>query len=270
MGLFTRKYDLYKDCLRMEFDLQSKKYVFYLYHEQIPYNLLNRKTKKYLDEQNNELNINNDLMEQKVKQAEINRRYDKLKSLGYSCNSFEVLTENKGTMSSQMETYLNNLLAEKDVLLGIHRVGDRISQEQIEDILINGLIITGHLGGAATNDKNLNRNVSYYADNSTIVKELMYANAYKNSVGSILIRIPDQDLTKNIFITDEFGATRLNPKYILGYVPLEENHHIETIISPDQVMKKKNSSNSTDIDILQLYEQIYPTEEIVEEKNRTL
>lgn len=69
----------------------------------------------------------------------------------------------------------------------------------------------------------------------------MYANQYKNSKGGILIRIPDSDLTGNIFITDKNGQTRLNPKYIVGYIPVDENHHIEEIIQINSNNQIKNS-----------------------------
>ena len=73
-----------------------------------------------------------------------------------------------------------------------------------------------------------------------IIKELMYADEYKDSKGSILIRIPDYDLDKNIFVIDDNGRTRLNPKYIVGYVPVYENHHLESIITPNMI----NTMNS--------------------------
>ena len=71
----------------------------------------------------------------------------------------------------------------------------------------------------------------------------MHANAYKNSKGSILIRIPDNDLSGNIFITDKDGLIRLDPKYIIGYVPLEPNNHIETIITPSELKVNTISYN---------------------------
>ena len=59
----------------------------------------------------------------------------------------------------------------------------------------------------------------------------MYADLYKDSVGSILIKIPDNVLEsgEDIFVHDGI-ANRLNPKYIIGYVPLYKEHHIENII----------------------------------------
>lgn len=50
-------------------------------------------------------------------------------------------------------------MSEKDVLLGIHQVGDSISSCEIEDILANWLKITKHLWGATNNEKQLSNNV---------------------------------------------------------------------------------------------------------------
>lgn len=268
MGLFSKKYDREKDFLRLEFDLDSKQYVFYFHKDPVQYNLLNRKTKKYLDEQNKVLNNDEKLMASRIKMAKDSERFAFLRSIGFTCDSFQALTENKGTMSKQMDEYLTKLTSEENVLLGIHRVGN-LPQDKINDILINGLIITGHLGGAADCPKQLKQNVSYYADNTVIIKELMYADAYKDSIGSILIKIPDDDLTQNIFVTDNDGITRLNPKYILGYVPLEENHHIETIVRPSDLVKPKEEVNSSDVNVDELFDQLYSEQEIVEETPKT-
>ena len=167
----------------------------------------------------------------------------KLKSLGFSCDSFEYLGPAQGTMSREMEALLSRLISEENVLLGIHRIGDNDSKEKIEDILTNGLEITGHLGGVAQSNKELKNNVSYYPNNKTIIKELMYADKYKNSKGSILIRIPDEDLKQNIFINTSDGETRLNPKYIVGYVPVYKNHHLELITTLETIKKSKYSYN---------------------------
>ena len=69
----------------------------------------------------------------------------------------------------------------------------------------------------------------------------MYADLYKDSVGSLLIKIPDSVLEngEDIFVHDGIG-NRLNPKYILGYVPLYPNHHIEKIIENKFFYEKAN------------------------------
>lgn len=48
-----------------------------------------------------------------------------------------------------------------------------------------------------------------------------------------------------IYIRDSEGCIRLNPKYIVGYVPLYENHHLETIITPQSLLKTNSSYGYT-------------------------
>lgn len=230
MKIFSKKYDLEKDHLRIVFDSNTREYLTYYGKSIIPHESLNRKSKKILNKKNAELINNPTLLSKEIYQAKVISRFKKLESLGYSPSSFEYLGTVNGTMSKELEKLLSKLTKEENVLLGVHRLGSSSSPEVIEDILTSGLKITGHLEGAAQHKKSLGNNVSYYPDNKTIIKELMYASEYKNSKGSILIRIPDTDLTGNIFITDQNRQTRLNPKYIVGYIPVDENHHIEEII----------------------------------------
>ena len=46
-------------------------------------------------------------------------------------------------------------------------------------------------------------------------------------------------------MVDSNGKTRLNPKYIVGYVLLYENHHLETIITPHSLSKTNSSYDYT-------------------------
>lgn len=243
MELFKKKYDIEKDRLRIIFNEEERKYICYYGSTPIPYNILNRKSKKIIDSKNKELLTNTKLLEKEIKLAKAKSRFRKLQSLGYTCGSFEYLGEVHGTMSQEIETLLKNLTSEENILLGIHRVKFSTQTDSIEDILINGLKMTGHRDGAVPNSSVLNNNVSYYSDNKTIIKELMYADEFKNSKGSILIKIPDEDLQKNIYVTDKDGCTRLNPKYIIGYVPLYENHHLENIITLNQLKTNTSQNN---------------------------
>ena len=124
--------------------------------------------------------------------------------MGYTCHSFEYLGKANGTMSKQMEELLEKLTNEKNILLGIHRIKEYTTQEAIDDILANGLKMTGHFDGSIPTSRELQNSVSYYVDNKIVIKELMYTNQFKNSKGSILIRIPDEELTKNIYIRSWF------------------------------------------------------------------
>lgn len=245
MGLFSRKYDIQEDRLRIVFNEEERKYVCYYGPTIITYNELNRKSKKLIGSKNKELSTNPNLLKKELELTKAKSRFRKLQSLGYTCGSFEYLSEVNGTMSQEIEQLLNKLTAEENILLGIHRVKSSTTTEAIEDILTNGLKMTGHRDGAIPTSSVLNNNVSYYNDNKTIIKELMYADLFKNSKGSILIRIPDEDLQKNIYIIDKNGYPRLNPKYIVGYVPLYENHHLENIITPSQIKTNSSQNNYT-------------------------
>ena len=243
MKIFKKKFDIEKDRLRIVFNSSKKIYVAYHGMNLIPHSSLNRKSQKYIDNKNKELETNFEILATELEKVASRERFDKLKSLGYTCDSFEYLGPVNGTMSKQIKELLNKLTTEENVLLGIHRIGTDDSLEKIEDILKNGLKITGHLGGAAQSNKDLNNNIGYYANNKTIIKELMYADKYKNSKGSILIRIPDEDLKQNIFINTSDGETRLNPKYIVGYVPVYKNYHLELITTLETIKKSKYSYN---------------------------
>lgn len=243
MGLFKKKFDIEENRLRIEFNSSEKIYVTYYGNTLIPYSKLTRKSKKYIESKNNDLKTNTALLEYELEKAAIKKRLEKLKALKFTCDSFEYLGPVEGTMSKQIESLLNKLVSEEDVLLGIHRIGTDDSPDKIEDILKNGLKITGHRDGAVQSNKVLKNNVGYYEDNKIIIKELMYADLYKDSKGSILIRIPDIDLEQNIFIIDSNGMPRLNPKYIVGYIPISANHHLETIITLETITKSNYKYN---------------------------
>ena len=242
MGLFSKKYDLELDPIRLEFNLEEKKYCPFYGPMPLKIEQLNRKSRKLLNEKNQMLIDNPVLMEQQIRIINEIKRFRVLKDLGYTCDTFEYLGEVNGSMSPEVEVFLNRITSEPGVLIGIHRVGKYITKDDIIDILNNGLKMTGHLGGAAGGQSILSNNVSYYPNNKTVIKELMYANNYKESIGSILIRIPDKDLAGDIFIIDDAGFTRLNPKYNIGFVPVDNTHHLDRIIKPEDYLSKEDEA----------------------------
>lgn len=249
MTIFSKKYDLYSDRLMRRYAPEEGYYYVKVIDgkiEKIDNSSLNSKTKKALLNDNKELLRNPELLETEYKRFLNAKRFQKLNDLGYRCNSFSYLGPCEGKLSVMMEDYLNKLVAEEDVLLGIHRVkGSTPVEEAIPDILENGLIIFGHFDGAIDSEKDLSTTVSYYSNNETIITELMYANEYKNASGSILIRIPDEDLKdpSKIYISDG-SMVRVNPKYILGFVPVTDDHYVDRIITRDD-LKKSNSTKAT-------------------------
>lgn len=256
MALFEKKWDIELDRLMIRFSSNKKEYQTYYAQNLIPYSSLNRKSKKIIDKKNQELLNNPELLNNEIKMANERIRFNYLKSLGYNCNSFEYMGKVNGTMSNEMEYYLNSMVSENDILLGIHRIGVNDSKEKIEDILTNGLTMTGLIrNGGAKSEVRLEHNVSFYTDNMVILKELMHADIWDHSKGSILIRIPDNDLRDNIYITDNNGTPRLNPKYIVGYVPLSENRHIDKIITLNNINKYYDDLEKTQ-ELTEEYEQI--------------
>lgn len=250
----NRKYNLKKDDLKKVFDLKTNEYCYslnYVTHlVPLPYENLDIKTKIALLRENKKLLKDKDLlfMEQQKAQEKINRinkakeRNNYLKSIGFSCDSFVCYNHENGSVSDNLNAYLEELLNEEHVLIGIHRVGYYFNDEIKQDIFENGLILSGHLSsGGLIQDTHIRYNVSYYPDNHEILSQLMYAGGYKDSKGSILIRIPDSELEKldDLYISDGIQP-RLNPKYIVGYVPVYENSHIENIeMNPNFVKEKE-------------------------------
>ncbi len=233
MGIFTKKFDYEKDFLRLQFVLEYQRYVFYYGKEEVPYYLLNKKTKKKIDFENDQLLNHPQLLQKKVYAAKLGKRYEFLSSKGLDCEGFESFSKDDGNMSHEMKLYLDYLTAKENVVLGIHRI-KKSSENDVIDMVISGLIMTGHSSSIIVeNPIKLTDNVSVYADNKKIMKELTHADAYKSAIGSLLIEIPDADLDKNIYIVDDKGDIRLNPKYILGFVPIEDNHYIRRIITAE-------------------------------------
>lgn len=227
--------DIYKNNLTIRFNYKEKKYMAYLPNGEQALDL-NLKSEKILAKKNKELLLNPNLLEKKMQEAKTALRYEKLKNMGFRCDSFEVLYSERGfdVIGDDLARYLDQLVHEDDVLIGIHRTGSA-SLDDIAKILKYGLVIT-RLNGSTTNSSiQLGNNVGYYPNNETIIKELINADAYKSSLGSILIRIPDCDLEKDIFMIDmETGNFILDPAYIVGFIPVEKDGHISEIITAKQ------------------------------------
>ena len=223
MGLFDKKFDIKDDFLMRKFS-PDKGYYYVKsdgreFHE-IGIDKLNRRSLKELKRANISLQEDRELFEKELHQYKISKRFDKLKSLGFSTIGFEYLGPVNGSISPMLRDELKH----------------DTSVEAISDILNNGLRIDGHMGGMVASEKKLSDTVSYYPDNSTVIKEAMYANAYKNSSGSIIIRIPDEDLadTSKIYISDG-NDVKVNPKYILGYIPVTADHHIDRMYTKSDI-----------------------------------
>lgn len=241
MSIFN-KYDYEKDFLRLEFDKDEQKYDFYYGQKKIEYNELTQRTKRKLDSENKYLKDNPEKLQEEIDRVNYNRRFLYLNSKSLLDNNFESFGINDGSMANEIADYLNKLAADENLVLGIHRTGV-ISIQKIKDILENGLELTGHMSSGVKSVPKLSDNISFYAENKKAIKELMYADFYKNSLGSILIAIPLEDLEKNLCIVreteDGLIVKALDPKYIIGFVPTSKKHHISKIITLKDFQKEE-------------------------------
>lgn len=228
MWPFKKKYDIEKDKLTIEMPLYKMRYGIYKDGKEIDPNDCTERTR-------NELRKAHDEYMQKLK-----ARSEELSKYGQEFSSIEVLSEKPFTMTKEMEDILMPLVTEENVVVGIHRVGSA-NMEYINDMLNNGVLLTGHGFNVQTSRPDINLNFGLYYDNRKILKEIANANSYKNSNGSIIIRIPDEDLSKEVYIYDNTGTPRINPKYIVGYFPANSEHRIDSIIRPTKKNENKTS-----------------------------
>lgn len=244
MSVFKHKLDFENDLLRLDFSLEDMQYSYYKIREKVPYDSLNKRTKKQLIKENKKLVENPNLLQGLITNKKLGIRYTYLKSRGFGNFSFQTMGKLHGTISNEMNTYLEQLTSKENTLIGIHRLKPTVSNIDIIDILNNGLRLSGHTAmGTGYYNVELSDNVSYYADNKQIITEVINADTYEKATGSILIEIPDEELGENIYFTDSEGFIRIKPKYILGYIPLE-NHHVSKIITANQIQEYFLNNNN--------------------------
>jgi len=250
MGLFKKKYDYENDRLQYKYDLETDQYYCSaIGGSKIDSKMLNFKTRRLLKKKNR-------MTEQDRESARALARHEKLQledfkrrsqaidqrrangwpALGY--DSFEVLgTPQIGDrFSPEVRGYLEDLTAEEknaDYIVGIHRIGD--SEEHLESLLSQGIKVQGHMMGAAKGKPELGNTVGYYPNNTTIMKEVAHAHEYKSSRGSIVVKIPKEDIIAgSIYVTDEQGKDMyLNPEYIVGYFPIEDDRTVSQMVTKD-------------------------------------
>lgn len=232
------------------FDINTNQYYYCILNKgefvAIPKEKLNWKIKRQLNFENEELKFNANLLKQEQIKALTEQRKKFFEQVGYVCSPVdEYLGISKGEISQPTEMAIDNLIFNEKsrCMVGIHRVGDA-TPEMIDDIKNNGLIITGHMNYGVNVKPELNNNVNLYADTeiAEVKKQLTHANLYKNSSGSILIKIPDEALIRNndILISLTDGTVRLNPKYIVGYVPVLPGYKVDNIEYNSQYYEYKS------------------------------
>lgn len=249
-----------KDYITLKFNLSIKKYEYTFYDGTVvPYNKLDNLAKKELDSKNQEL-INNphlldEVLDKTERENKIIARAKELSEMGYPCISTTIVSDQPiSHIPDDFNQELNNLLSEEHVLYGIHRTG-YMKDDYLLDILENGLIMTGRGVYVSQDDLSLDQNVGYYPDNMQIKDELLNAHGYKESNGSLLIRIPDEDLKKgDLFIQKENDFMRLKPEYIVGYVPIiqlsDGSYTINRIMTLKDLKQTKEENNNDNKEIV--------------------
>ena len=249
MGLFSKKYDYKKDELYIKFDFETNTYHFYKHGSIISEDEINKRSLKELNNKRKELEdveVLNKEREEVIKKEKRKAREKELQNMGYSCESFKVVTPVKKVVSEEIYNYLLPYLKNEHGILCIHRM-KYPGEETLKDIFDNGFIMSGHgFNFISPEGHSLSENFGYYPDNMEILDEIKYANGYKNSDGSVLAFIPDEDLAKkDIFFYDKHNIQRLKSKYILGYVPVGDKMEMDTIIKPSDLLTNLESEEKT-------------------------
>ena len=203
----------------LDFNPETNKYCYYDNGKPMPYNSLPKNLQRNLDEKNAVLSENQDLIIKEVRGRNLRPRFEKLKEMGLTLESTKYGSKiPTSPIPSDFSSKLDNMFSEENVLYGIHRIGSS-SDDDVLDILEHGLIITGATSSGVCK-YGLDYNVGYYLDNMDIKAELLNASGFRNSKGSILIRIPDEALSSGRYLVEKDGVIRLDPRFIVGYVPL--------------------------------------------------
>ena len=247
MGLFSKKYDYINDDLVFEFDANKKNY--YVCIKKFNYTLgdydvkkldekdLNKRTKRELEEKNEELKTNKELLEFEKYHSKRILRQKRLTAAGIQLNP--VITKQSDEpkyYTKNVKNKFDRLLKDDDVVLAIYKVG-QIEDEEIKDILMNGLLLSEYSPNAKVTDDydNLEDIANIYSLNEMALNQLFNKEENADSKGSILIRVPINEYNEDIYY-DYNSEKRLRPKYVVGYVPNNSStNFINMIITKNNV-----------------------------------
>ena len=135
-----------------------------------------------------------------------------------------------GYMTTDLGRELESLFQDDSYIVGIHRTGySEVDEEYLKEVFNRGLINNMDLlqGGFHTDKDYLDikKTVDLFYDPILLNGALKTANRYKQSAGSIIIKIPKSYLgledgeIKPIYYKDGV-SNKLLPEYIYGYLPV--------------------------------------------------
>lgn len=145
-----------------------------------------------------------------------------------------------GYMSNDLGTEIEALFSDDSYIVGIHRTGYSIVDEDyLKDVFNRGLINNMDLlqGGICLDDNYLDirKTVDLFYDPIVINGPLKAANRYKESAGCIIVKIPKSYLgmedgeVKPIYYKDG-TSTKLLSEYVYGYVPVSKDGTLGDLI----------------------------------------
>ena len=154
-------------------------------------------------------------------------------------------------------SYLLDVFTDPDIEVGIHRTGGAVSGKEIKE---KGLFLTGDLSSGCVNSienedikTSLDRNVSFYPRTPGLaISQICCGGHYKNyaqlnQTDIILISIPKEDIEKGSlterFVKYERNQPTLDPKYVLGYVTVNNNDNTINQIQADYTPKPTIEAN---------------------------
>ena len=163
-----------------------------------------------------------------------------------------------GFISDDLGIELDNIIDDKDYILGIHRTGytlvtPRIDDPVLSDIFNKGLYNNGDImGGAMGGNTNIEKTVSLMESSLFLNMSLKTSDNYKGSKGCVIVKIPRSYIGRKegpvlpIFYREDDNQIRLMPEFIYGYIPVK-NHEATTIIRNPNYKDKHSTVNERSV-----------------------
>lgn len=162
---------------------------------------------------------------------------------GKTAEEVNLLKQNQAKQIS----YLLDVFTDPEIEVGIHRTGGAVSGKEIKE---QGLFLTGDLSSGCVNSienedikTSLERNVSFYPNAPGLaISQICVGGHYKNycqleQTDIMLIAVPKEDIENGSltegFVKYDHNQPTLDPKYVLGYVTVNNNDNTINQIEAD-------------------------------------
>lgn len=179
----------------------------------------------------------------------------------YIDSAYQILTswDHYGNMSVELGKWLEKLINQEDIQVGIHRTGgygmidpnDVYDSSILYDIFNKGLYITGDIGSGVDHKGQIippNKNISPL---NNILDGVMYTkNAYKHSTGGVITAIPSEYVTASYDLkkgaeqeiyTKVDNQWTLKPEYLVGFIAQDKG--VCTFYSKEEILSNYKGKN---------------------------